>query len=711
MTTTTATTAAATTSSLPASSSTVTTTSATVTTRLTAKSLLKETMGEASAKQYEYLFEDDDDFTLPLADATTIVTTDTPEDNNNSSRSSSSSHHYDDHDDYQYTNTTSTTTNNNNTTTTPNTPNSHEEITIILQKIRQLEHEYQASLRTIQYQEELLKRQRQQFQEQHRDTQHAMQQCQDMDRKLDGLVQAVITPLQHQLRTEQQGRHHDQVKIKQLKKELLLVQQQQQQHQDQQHDQTAQASSMQQQQLQQQQQQQEYIERRQLQQEQVVLAKDEETKRIVKELVSELEATHRTNQHYKRTIQHMGRNFTMERAEWIQRVQDLQRQLQKTQTKVADVQEFMEWKGVQVELSSESQHVEEDTTEPEPCCGWDEENEDEVETRHDPSPAQVEEEEKDHPVLHGVCHPVLVTPDHPPYHTTHTTTTAAAPTTTTTTVVQSFLESDDDDDDNDANGIIQAGIDLADSLIELLLEGKVDTEVSVLEQMHVLDQLLLLEEKTNVTDVFLDVDDDDDDVVDNDNDNDKDVILQSRSPTTSILESDDGIEEEEEKNNQVDHPPSPIMAQEGTWCSSNNEMYNQWNTQFVDQERLMMMLARQREDEISTIEHVVDEDDQVDADTTAATTDETKATIFPFPGQQEYEELCLHLVKRVRQLEQERDGMMQESLDMLEAARAANVLELQVQKAEMEEVMHRTIEIRLMEELQKTRTIHVVPEE
>jgi hypothetical protein len=62
-------------------------------------------------------------------------------------------------------------------------------------------------------------------------------------------------------------------------------------------------------------------------------------------------------------------------------------------------------------------------------------------------------------------------------------------------------------------------------------------------------------------------------------------------------------------------------------------------------------------------------------------------------------------------LEQERDGMMQESLDMLEAARAANVLELQVQKAEMEEVMHRTIEIRLMEELQKTRTIHVVPEE
>jgi hypothetical protein len=603
----------------PVSSSSITTRATSATTRSTAKSLLKETMGDASAKRYEYLF-DDDDFTLPSADATTVVTTDSPEDSHDDNDDGGGRESYhDEHADHDDPGDSHTTT------------------------LRHVERELRASLFRIQQQDELLKRQQQQFQDQHHATQRAIQQCRDVDRKLDVLAQAVVTPLKQQLRAEQQARQQERVKTRQLQ-ELLLQQQQQQQQQE---DQPAPASSMQQQQ----QQQQEYVERTQFQQEQLVLAQDEETKRIVRELVLELEAT---NQQHQQTIQHMERNFDMERAEWTKKVQDLQRQL-RTQTEEA-ARVVIELRGaLEASENSRLEHNLEHASRQGQFASEEDEGVQhhaqehhqavtvqkrgkhvasngvmKLETADDPS------FEQQQPPFHGVP----VTPDHH-HHPTAT---------TTTTLVQS-LESNDPD-------VIQAGIALADSLIELLLQGSRDTEVSVLEQMEVLDQLLGGPETNE----------------------EEDAILRSRSPNS--LEH--CIEEEDDDQGDQD-----IMY------------YDELDTRSVEQEQFM--LARQGEDNMSDIEHV-DEHDQVEDN------DETNAT-NQFQEQEEYEELFLCLFERVRELEQERDFMVQESLDMLEAARLANGLELQFQLAEMKEHMDRTIQIRLMEELQKNRTIHVVPEE
>ena len=75
------------------------------------------------------------------------------------------------------------------------------------------------------------------------------------------------------------------------------------------------------------------------------------------------------------------------------------------------------------------------------------------------------------------------------------------------------------------------------------------------------------------------------------------------------------------------------------------------------------------------------------------------------------ENMIWRLYHQVQQLEHERSMWFQESLDMLEATRAANEIELQVKLTEMQEETNQTIQLRVMEELQKHRTMTVVDED
>jgi len=148
--------------------------------------------------------------------------------------------------------------------------------------------------------------------------------------------------------------------------------------------------------------------------------------------------------------------------------------------------------------------------------------------------------------------------------------------------------------------VLQAGIDLAESLIQFMLQDTDDSEVSVLERMEALNHLLVEEDK-----------------------------------------------DEDEGNHKL-QPQQPLL-------------------------RIMNKDSKNRSN----------------SDNNAAD----------------------HLYQRIQELEQERDEFLQESLDMIQATKAACEIELQVKLAEMQEQADRTIQVRVMEELQKQRTIHVVKEE
>ena len=183
----------------------------------------------------------------------------------------------------------------------------------------------------------------------------------------------------------------------------------------------------------------------------------------------------------------------------------------------------------------------------------------------------------------------------------------------------------DTDTDIDTHAVIQAGIDLADSLIELLLEGNEQSEVSILEQMEALDQLLAN-------------DDEDDD-------------FQYK------------MNREDDKGQYVEQNISP----ESSYC----------------------LLGEQIE-EVESL------------------------TVFETKGNEDNnnnENMIWRLYQQVQQLEYEQSLFLQESLDMLQATRAASEIELQVKLAEMQEETNRTIQLRVMEELQKHRILTVVDED
>jgi len=148
--------------------------------------------------------------------------------------------------------------------------------------------------------------------------------------------------------------------------------------------------------------------------------------------------------------------------------------------------------------------------------------------------------------------------------------------------------------------VLQAGIDLAESLIQFMLQDTDDSEVSVLERMEALNHLLVEEDK-----------------------------------------------DEDEGNHKL-QPQQPLL-------------------------RIMNKDSKSRSNSDNNV-----------AD---------------------------HLYQRIQELEQERDEFLQESLDMIQATKAACEIELQVKLAEIQEQADRTIQVRVMEELQKQRTIHVVKEE